>query len=493
MAQNRLRTAPVRTDRSGPPLCRASCFGLTHAAGSGRALPLLALACLAASCSTLKPQREDPVGSIAPRHFSTPSGGEAQSLTWWTAFGSEQLDALIAEAFEGNLTLEQAAARLDQAAALARKSGAARSLQLDGRVDAATRSAERDGARTDVQDYSLGLFARYELDLWGRLKSAEQAAMTAYRATAFDLQSAAMSLSAQLAQTYFRWQAQCEALALYESQLRSNRNKLEALERRYRAGQATSLALLQQRQQVAASEARIPPVKAVIETSENSIAVLTGHAPGNGPELRITPLPGLPPVPDAGLPINLLETRPDVQAARLRLESADWNVGAARAARLPSLSLTGSLTTSGDDIDKLFNDWAANLAASLLAPLLDGGARRAEVDRATGVSRERIAAYRLAVLEAIRETEDALSGERHQADYVEALGRQYAAAQKSEAESIRRYQRGILPFLDALTAIVLRENLEINYVQARADLLANRVQLYRALGGDWTFILEQKQ
>ena len=91
------------------------------------------------------------------------------------------------------------------------------------------------------------------------------------------------------------------------------------------------------------------------------------------------------------------------------------------------------------------------------------------------------------------ETEDALSGERHQADYVEALGRQYAAAQKSEAESIRRYQRGILPFLDALTAIVLRENLEINYVQARADLLANRVQLYRALGGDWTFILEQKQ
>jgi outer membrane protein TolC len=199
----------------------------------------------------------------------------------------------------------------------------------------------------------------------------------------------------------------------------------------------------------------------------------------------------LPPQPAAGLPVNLLENRPDIQAARLSLESADWTVGAARAARLPTLSLSGSIYTSEEKIENLFDDWISNLAASLVAPLLDGGARKAEVDRTLAVSRERIAAYRLSVLEAVQETEDALSSEQHQADYVEAIAKQYEAAKNSEAESIRRYQRGILPFLDTLTAIVARESLEITHVQAKADLLGDRIQLYRALGGNWTFMLEE--
>ena len=444
------------------------------------------------SCMTMEPEREDVAAGYTSAQFSEKFGDVARESAWWAGLGSAQLDGLMEQAFAGSLTLEQAAARLEQAEAVARKSGAAAKLQLGARGESSSRHTSTAEGSSTQNAHGLGLYASYELDLWGRLKSTERAALANWEASKDDLQTAAMTLSGALATTYVRWLAQSEALALYESQLDSNRKKLAALERRFRTGQATSLAVLQQRQQVAASEARIPPVRAVIEESKHRIAVLTGRVPGTELGVVVEPLPELPPRPDTGLPVELLERRPDVRSARQRLAAADWQVGAARAARLPSLSLTGSIATSGEKVEQLFEDWASNLAASLLAPLLDGGARKAEVDRTLAVSRERIAAYQLAVLEAIRETEDALSNETNQAEYAAALGRQYVAARNSETESIRRYQRGILPYLDTLTAIVLRENLEITTVQAKADLLSNRIQLYRSLGGDWTFILEQK-
>lgn len=453
---------------------------------------LAATGLLLSSCTSMKPEHESLLEDYTPEDFAAAAGTAPHPTQWWETFGSPQLNRLMEQAFSDSLTLEQAAARLQQAEATARKSGAAGKIQLDGRAASSSRyTSTADGSFTDPS-HSLGLYASYELDLWGKLRSTEKAALANWEGSKFDLQSAAMMLSAELAQTYVRWLAQKEALAVYESQLTSNRNILNAIERRYRTGQSTSLALLQQRQQLAAAEARIPPVRALIKASEHAMAVLTGKIPGADLGLAMEPLPELPSQPATGLPVTLLENRPDVQAARLQLESADWNVSAARAARLPSISLTGNITTSSEKVDALFEDWASNLAAGLLAPLLDGGLRQAEVDRTLAVSRERIAAYRLAVLEAIRETEDALSNERHQAEYVEALGKQYDAAQKSETESIRRYQRGVLPYLDTLAAIISRESLEITEVQARADLLVERIQLYRSLGGDWTFILEEK-
>ena len=117
--------------------------------------------------------------------------------------------------------------------------------------------------------------------------------------------------------------------------------------------------------------------------------------------------------------------------------------------------------------------------------------RKAELDRTIAVSREKIAQYRLTVLEAIQEVEDALVNEYYQIDYVRALSKQYKASLNNEAESIRRYRRGIVSYLDTLNATNARETLEINLVQAKASLLQDRIQLYRALGGDWNFLLEE--
>ncbi|MDF3127622.1 efflux transporter outer membrane subunit [Kiritimatiellaeota bacterium B1221] len=440
------------------------------------------------ACTTFEPERGNVVEAQIPEAFGSASGSVELQAAWWKSFASPQLNQLMDKAFAGNLTLEQAVARLQQSAAAARLAGAEGGIQLDGDLDyAATRS---DGAT--ARTASLGLTAGYELDLWGRIASTENAALATWEATSFDLQTAAMTLSAEVATQYFTWLTQKETLAVYESQQQSNLKKLQAIERRYHSGQSTVLDLLQQRQLVAADEAKLPPVRAQIQNTENAIALLLGQIPGQGLGLEVEDLPALPPQPSAGLPVNLLENRPDIQSARLALVSSDWSVGAARAARLPTLSLRGSVYTNGEGFEDLFDDWVSNLAANLLAPLMDGGARKTEVERTLAVSRERIAAYRLSVLEAIGEVEDALSNEKFQAAYLAALQKQYVAAQKSEAESIRRYQRGIITYLDTLTAIVAREDLEITMVNARMDLLSTRIQLYRSLGGDWSTLPEEK-
>ncbi len=444
------------------------------------------------ACRMMEPKREDVLKGFVPAGLQVESVAPDQRASWWLDFESPQLNQLMQQAFAGSLTLEQSAARLEQVEALARRSGASLWPKLNIRGEASERQADTATGTVTTNNYSGGFYASYEVDLWGELSSARRASFANYEASKFDLQTAAMSLSANLADAYFDWLTQNAVLAVYESQLESARNKLEALELRYNTGQATSLAVLQQRQQLAGAEARIPPVQANINRLYNRIAVLTGRTPGTDLGLVVEDLPELPRRPVDGLPVRLLANRPDVQAARLDLESADANVASARAARLPAISLTGSISSSSGEWSDLFEDWTKNLAASLLGPVIDGGSRKADVDRNLAISRERIAGYRLAVLEAIQETENALSDETHQQEFVEALARQYEAALDNEEESMRRYQRGILDYLDALNAINSRESLEISHLNAKANLLGDRIQLYRALGGNWTFILEEK-
>lgn len=445
---------------------------------------------LLSACMHRAPDRNtNTLTADLPGRFMESSGTNTLHTTWWTVFESPQLNRLIERAFADNLTLEQAAARLEQAEAIYRKSGADVRPKLEGRAGASSAYDSRS-ATTDPR-YSAGLYASYEIDLWGRIRSSKKAAEANFQASALDLQAAAMTLAAEVAKTYFDWQAQSQTLVIYQRQLEINRDKLAALETRYKTGQNTSLAVLQQRQQTAAAEARIPQARATLQTTRNRLAILLGKPPNLLPILFEKRLPSLPPLPKTGIPIDLLKNRPDLQAARLRLEAADWSVNMAKAARLPALSLTGNLTTSDERVEALFDDWASHLAANLVAPLLDGGTRKAEVWRAEAVAREQVAAYRLRILDAIQETEEALQQEHHQQTYMEALEKQYTAAQHNARESLLRYQRGVLPFLDALTASVSRDALEVTQLQAHATLLKKRIQLYRALGGDWTFILEE--
>jgi NodT family efflux transporter outer membrane factor (OMF) lipoprotein len=445
-----------------------------------------------AGCRSLRiePLVRSPQTGLLTDSFKMYGQGATAPDRWWESLGSAELNRLVERSLDGNLTLSQARARLAQARALAVQRGAATKPQLDadgGSTQGRQRTAQSDGGSDDssVESYFAGIVGSYELDLWGRLAAASRSSLLDADAVGEDLYTARISVAGEVALRWLELVQQRRKLALLDEQLRTNREVLELIELRLRRSQATALDLLQQKQVIAQVESLVPPEKSREETLLHELAVLLGLPPTAALKLEATHLPSLPPLPAAGVPADLLANRPDIRAAGLRLQSADWQVSAAQADRLPALRLTGTAKFSSPDLDRLFNNWLASLAASVTGPLFDGGQRKAEVVRTRALVDERLAAYRVTVLQAIQEVEDALSRERYQSEYVKALQMRLAAAQSTRSEASARYQKGLETYLPVLNALLEMQNIQRTLVEARQQELAYRVQLHRALGGVW--------
>lgn len=452
---------------------------------------MLGSALLVCSSCTMLFGPDDRATVKLPDAYRSSGGDATASNAWWTSFGDEQLNRLVEKALSANLSIEQAAARLRQAKASAMKAGADRFPSVTGSAGAETTYTRVNGAgTTTADDFSLGLSASYELDLWGRVASSRRSALADLESSRFDLQTAAMTVSAETASAYFQWLYLNQRLAVLEKQLETNRQMLSVIEKRFQTSSADALDVLQQRQSTAAAEASVTPVKASLEAAYNALAILVGELPQSDLGLEVKPLPALPARPASGVPADLLARRPDLQSEWAALAAADWDVSAARAARMPTITLTGSAATSDEDVDRLFDNWVKNLAAGLAVPLIDGGSLRAEAARARAAADEQVAAYRAAVLDALGEVEDALSAELHQEEYLNLLGSQMAASEATSKEAYRRYTRGLQTYYEALSAQTSLQSLEVNVLAAEAELLTDRVQLYRVLGGDWQQILK---
>ncbi|MDP8235869.1 MAG: TolC family protein, partial [Candidatus Erginobacter occultus] len=240
-----------------------------------------------------------------------------------------------------------------------------------------------------------------------------------------------------------------------------------------------------QEQIVAATESLIPVLESELETVRHELAVLLGRPPRADLGLSADALPDRNPLPGLGLPSELIGKRPDIRAAFSRLESADWGVSAARANRLPAITLAGSAGYRSGDFSDLFNNWFAAFAGGLLAPLIDGGSRSAEVDRSRAAAEEQLAAYRETVLQALREVENALVREEKQADYIAGLRRQLTAAENALGQARLRFRKGEIEYLDVLSSLNSTQSLERELLIAERDILRYRVALYRALAGSW--------
>ena len=455
--------------------------------GHGAVATGLLLMC--SSCAlTSSPEHE----VVLPEQYRQVVDGSELATDWWTAFGDDQLNALVATALTNNLSLEQADARLRQAQALAVKSGAARFPSLTGSGSGGTtQSGSQGGSTISTDEFKLGLNASYELDLWGRVASVHKATLSTVAATQYDLQTAAMTVSAETVRSYFLWQQLSGRLDLLNEQLDARNKMLSVINERFSTSQSDALDVLRQREQVAAAEAALPPVKDLLQSTGNAIAILTGRPPQADLGLEQKALPALPARPAAGLPADLLLMRPDLQAAWAEVESGDWDVRAARAARMPTISLTGSISTSDENVDDLFDSWVGNLLAGLTVPLIDGGSLRAEVRRTEAAADESIAAYQEAVYNALAEVENALSSENNQQVELAAITRQREFSEATADEAYRRYTRGLETYYDALSSRTTSQGQEINELIAQYDLVAARVQLCRVLGGDWKTFMEK--
>ncbi|MHC5019629.1 MAG: efflux transporter outer membrane subunit [Planctomycetota bacterium] len=439
-------------------------------------LPLLAMA----GCATEIAAVAAPIAE--PAEFSS-AGSVPLPERWWESLGDSELNRLIALALEGNLNLRAAWDRLSQAEAQARRDGAELWPELEGRARAGYRFADRD---KDDGDYFLGLAASYEIDLWGRVRALHNAAGLDALAVEADLGAVALTLTAEVAAAWFSLQERRAQMAVLESQLRTNERVQELLALRFSRGLSRASEVLRQRQFTEATRGEQARLRGTIIGLEQRIAVLCGRSPRVAVVTDGGALIDLPAMPATGVPLTLLQRRPDLRRAALRVQSADQRVAAAVADRFPRLSLSADATTSGGDVGDLFDFWAANLAANLLAPIFDGGRRAAEADRARAAAAEALHGYGQAALEAFADVEDALTRERQLGRVLASLDAQLELSNAALERARDAFINGAADYLSVLDLITTQQRLVRDRVSVRGELLQARVDLCRALAGGWT-------
>jgi NodT family efflux transporter outer membrane factor (OMF) lipoprotein len=463
-------------------------------------LTLIALTAILSSCILFKPDFKKNRYGVLPERFSL-----YQSLyqkekylpgSWWETFSAPELNYLVKEALSSNFSLKKAWARLDQVKASAVKMGSYLYPELNVTADYAHTYQKSDFSshteRTGIDHYSLGVASSYEIDLWGRIRSEREAAKLDAEAAREDLNSAAMTLAAEVTIHWLNIISQKMQKDLLKKQLQTNKFFLELMELRYRKSLASALDVFQQKQILHQIEAAIPLVEARKQILFNELALLLGKSPYQCNEIKSISLPEIGKIPGTGIPVDLLANRPDVRSSGLRLKASDWQVSAAIADRLPAIRLTARASYGAEDINSLFDNWIRNLTAGLAGPVFDGRRRTAEVDRARAVAEERLASYKYTVLNAVKEVENALVQEEMQKKHIKALELQLHSAGRALVEARERYKKGIIDYLPVLTQILAVQRLERELIIKRTILVVYRVNLYRALGGDWTDKLDKE-
>lgn len=437
-------------------------------------------ALLLAGCTILPRDREAEKSAIVGDQFSQ---AQQEALTqipqrWWEIYADEELNQLVQQALKNSPSLAQTRKRLEQAAAVAHKSYA----QL---LPSASVSAGREFARTEdgyANEFSLAGAASYELDVWGENRAANRADSLEAQAAAEDIRTAAITLSASVVETWLKIRALRAEEVLLDEQVNTNQTILDLQQQRHANGVAPALDVLQQQENLASIKAQVPDVKSDREVLEHQLLALSGINPSLPLQLAAGDLPEALPLPATGLPSDLLENRPDVAAAWLRVRSADWDSVVADRQRLPSFSLNAGYATSAASFDLLFNSWLMHLAAEAAAPVFDGGSRKAELLRQKALADERFQSYRQTLLTAVLEVENALTRNRYQEEKIQALEVQLQAAHASLEQAQISYSSGESSYINVLNGLRNVQSLEKQKLQAQRDLALFRVALYRALG-----------
>lgn len=406
---------------------------------------------------------------------------------WWKPFSDAVLDRLVERADANNASVKVAAARLAQARALVQSSVADRWPQLGLGASAQRAGGIVNGSGGPPRSLTaVGANLSYELDLFGKLSRATDAATFDAQSREALLQGARLLVQAEVAQTYFALRSLDEERALVRRTVAAYRGTLDLTERRFRAGDVAELEVARARTEVAATEAEASALDRRRAELEHALAVLVGEPAstfGLADGEWTTALPVIP----AGVPATVLARRPDVSAAQQSVLSAQARVGVAQAAWFPDISLTATAGHASPQISDLFK-WSARawgVGALLALPIIDGGRREAGVKFASAEMDAAVAQYRERILVALKDVEDQLSSLQYLSDQAEAQDRAVASATRSTALSDARYRNGFVSQLDLLDAQRSELRNRRVAVQVRGAQYQATVGLVRALGGGW--------
>jgi NodT family efflux transporter outer membrane factor (OMF) lipoprotein len=449
----------------------------------------LAVTGLLAACASMAPEYQQPappVSGVWPRDAVTAGTPAAADIDWQSFFQDARLRELIALALQGNRDLRVAVLSIEQARAQYQIRSADLLPAVGGQLSA-SRTPSGGGNSTTLYAAGLALSA-WEIDFFGRIRSLSDAALAQYLATEEGRKAAQISLVAAVANTWLSVVADEDLLALTRQTLTTRQESQRLARLRFENGVTSELDFRQAESLTESARVTLAQLERQRALDENALVLLIGQ-----------PLPGglfasagldtisLPDVP-AGAPSDLLVRRPDIRQSEQQLIAANANIGAARAAFFPRISLTAGVGTASSELGGLFKggSWGLTLAPQLLLPIFDAGRNRAGLQSATVGRDIAIAQYERSIQTAFREVADALAGRSTLVDQLQAQ-RAVAAAESARLRlSDLRYTNGVASYLDLLDAQRSLFAAQQALVQTKLAQLQSQVSLYKALGGGWT-------
>ena len=422
---------------------------------------------------------------------AVPAGGAPTALAdWWQRFDDPQLTALVARALQANTDVASAIATLQQARALRDAQQASRGPSLGANASAQRSYTGTGSSATAGNTFAAGLEASWEPDIFGGKRSAADATQADADAARSSLETIRVSVAAEVAVAYIQLRGYQAQLDIAQRNLQSQADTLQITEWRAQAGLTTAVEVEQARTAVAQTSAQLPALRTSMATTTHALAVLTGQAPGAlQTELAaVRPVPSAPQDLSVSLPVDTLRQRPDVRAAEYKVSAAQARVSQAEAARYPSFSLSKTLGLKSLTFSALTDpaSLVSAFVASVSAPLLDGGAAKAQVRAQEAALAQAYASYQAVVLGALKDVEDALStlqGDRQRLAQLQAAA---TAADAAATLASQRYQSGLIDFQTVLTTQRTLLTAQDSVASAQASLSADQVRLYKALGGGWS-------
>jgi outer membrane protein, multidrug efflux system len=454
----------------------------------------LAVALGLAGCSMVP---EKPTAALeVPDHWQeaqvSDTGPGPELSQWWVNFDEPELEALVQQTLEHNRNLAEARLRIRALRAAVRGSEAALQPSVDAAASGGLRRDDNQTGRFRIPDqqqsyYQSGFDARWELDLFGGLAAGVAASEAEAQAASFNADALQVTLAAETARLWFEHRGAQRRSAILEAQIAAERERVNLLEDRVRAGLAAESELAAVRADLASLETGLPPLAEAVARSRNQLALISGRAPVTLQLAVSGELPAAPAIPAPGLPSRLLERRPDVRQAMVAVDAANARVGVARSALYPSFVISGALAAVGEESQSfsLGPGLLYALAPQIRLPLFNGGRLRAQVEARNAELEQSVVRWEQAMLTALEDVESALAGVGNEGRRLATAREAVRRARLSEQLAASRYEGGIGDYFPVLDARRQAWALEDGVAQSEIRQLTQMVALYKALGGGW--------
>ena len=428
--------------------------------------------------------------------FEDREAKDMANTAWWEQFKDPVLNELIQVSLQENKDIKIAAARVEQfigqydatRAALFPQinAGAGYGRQRLSELTGPSPIENTPGTNSTFNSSQLFVSASWEIDLWGKLRRATEAARANLLSTEEARRTVILTLVSSVANSYVNLRDLDKQLEITKQAAKNYKEGYEIFKLRFQYGIVSEIEVSQAKSQYEQALANIPVFEKFIAQQENALSVLIGRNPGpilRGKTIDELLLPAVP----AGLPSDILVNRPDIRQAEQNLIAANANIGVAKALYYPTISLTGLFGFASNDLDDLFKGPAKtwSWAAPLAAPIFTGGAIAGQVKSAEAVQQQALVTYQQAIQTAFREVDDSLIDQKRTREQLDALAQQVGSLRQYANLAWVRYENGYTSYLEVLDAQTRLYNAELVHTNAQGNLFQALVNLYKAMGGGW--------